>query len=316
MPPADVTGRDLNQAIRLVKGHGTENDFLVVLDAEDRFPGLGPALAARLCHRRSGLGADGVIRAVLRPGDDHAPGGPAPRWEMDYHNSDGTAGLMCGNGIRLMAEVLLREGLISGAPVDIMTASGPRRLQRRGPGLWAVDMGAVSVGVPDGSELDAAPGDSEVDTLVAAPGLGDMPRPGMSVDVGNPHVVVAVTGPEELGGLDLRHPPHLLPQPDAGANVEFVAVLGVDPDGGTGRLAMRVHERGSGETRSCGTGAVAAAAAAVVWAGGTAPRDWSVDVPGGRLTVELAGGRATLVGPAVIVADLTLDPGWLGHAAG
>ncbi len=304
----------LDAGIRAVKGHGTENDFIIVIDPDDRFAWLGSEFAERVCDRRSGLGADGVIRAARAPvgSGAGADGSAEPAWLMDYRNSDGSVGLMCGNGIRVMAEALRRDGLAGADTLDVLTAAGPRRLHRRFPGVWAVEMGLVSVGVPDGSALDAAPGDTEVDTLVAVPGLGEAPRSGMSVDVGNPHVVVALTGLDELAGLDLRHAPHLLPHPAEGANVEFVAVLGYDGDAGTGRLAMRVHERGSGETRSCGTGAVAAATAAAVWAGEGAPHRWSVDVAGGALEVELEGGRAVLVGPAVIVADIVLDAGWLG----
>jgi diaminopimelate epimerase len=135
-------------------------------------------------------------------------------------------------------------------------------------------------------------------SLVAADGL-DVDRPGLGVSTGNPHVVVALASEEELAGLDLHRAPSLDPLPAGGANVEFV-VPGVIADG-VGSIRMRVHERGVGETLSCGTGAVAAAMATRHWSGDAADR-WIVDVPGGRLEVELdERGHAWLTGPAEIV---------------
>jgi diaminopimelate epimerase len=306
-----MTGPD---TLSLVKGHGTENDFLVLVDDDGSLGPLSGEAVAALCDRRSGIGADGLLRAV-RPGDDPeaARWSGSADWFMDYRNADGGTAEMCGNGIRVMAEVLRRRGLAGPVGVRIGTRSGDHQVVPA-PDGWAVVMGPVRVGVPDGSSADAAPGDDDVDTLVAVPGLGDPPRPGLRVRLGNPHVVVAVTGPDELAALDLTDPPALRPQPAQGANVEFVAVLGHDRGTGAGRVAMRVHERGSGETRSCGTGAVAAAAAAAEWGGSRAPRSWLVDVPGGRLQVDLPdgrGGSATLTGSAVVVADVEVDRRWL-----
>lgn len=303
--------------LRLIKAHGTANDFLVLVDPQG---GHGPVPAdtvAALCDRRRGVGADGMIRAVRADADPRTRDlveGPLPGgvWFMDYTNSDGSPAQMCGNGIRVMAEVLAVHGLVepevlSGtSPLRILTRSGLRSMSRELDGDWTVEMGPVAVGVADGSVADAAPGDAEVDTLVAAVGLGPDPRPGLRVDVGNPHVVVAVVDDDELRGVDLREAPALRPASPGGVNVEFVHVVGRD-DRGIGHLAMRVHERGSGETQSCGTGAVAAAAAAAAWAGSGAPRTWTVDVPGGRLRVQLTPeGTATLSGPVTIVAVVEL----------
>jgi diaminopimelate epimerase len=314
----------VDSAPGFVKGHGTENDFLVVVDGDGSLGPLDPVIVAALCRRRGGIGADGVIRAVRVADDDEARrragGGPA-EWFMDYRNADGSLAEMCGNGIRVMAEVLARAGVVDPLGFRVATRAGVRALRRvdEGPtaGWWAVGMGPVAVGVPDGASGDAAPGDTDVDTLVAAPGLGDVPRPGLRVDVGNPHVVVAVTGPEELEAVDLADAPVLNPQPVGGANVEFVDIVGRDRESGAGHVVMRVHERGSGETRSCGTGAVAAAAAAAEWAGGGAPRGWLVDVRGGRLRVDLADdGTATLTGPVRLLATVDVDRGWLAGVRG
>jgi len=151
-----------------------------------------------------------------------------------------------------------------------------------------VDMGAVAVLGP-GSAV-----------------IAGQEYPGLRVSVGNPHLACLVDGP--LSSFDLSRAPGLDPgQFPGGGNVELVQVTG------PASVAMRVHERGSGETRSCGTGAVAAAAAAATGSDGT----WDVRVPGGDLKVTLEGGRAWLTGPAVIVAEGELDPSWLatGHLA-
>lgn len=306
-------------ALRLVKGHGTENDFLVCVDADGSLGALDPAVVAALCRRRGGWGADGVIRAVRVADAPEAAAWadePGTEWFMDYRNADGGPAEMCGNGIRVMAEVLARAGLADPAGFTVATRSGERRLAREadGPlaGWWSVGMGRVVLGVPDGAVSDAAPGDADVDTLVTAPGLTAAPRPGMRVRVGNPHVVVATTGRDELEAVDLGRPPILEPPPPEGANVEFVLVTGLDEATGAGRVAMRVHERGSGETRSCGTGAVAAAAAAAEWARPDAPVDWVVDVRGGTLRVSLAGdGAATLTGPVRLLGTIDVDEAWL-----
>jgi diaminopimelate epimerase len=123
----------------------------------------------------------------------------------------------------------------------------------------------------------------------------------------NPHAVVASLTLEELAAVDLSVPPTVDPVPPDGVNVELV--VPVDVEGRRGRVRMRVHERGVGETRSCGTGACAAALAARAWAGDEAPNVWDVEVPGGAVVVRIEDGRTILEGPAVLVADGVLDLG-------
>ncbi len=134
---------------------------------------------------------------------------------------------------------------------------------------------------------------------------------GLAVSVGNPHLACLVDEP--LAAFDLAAQPEVDPArfPD-GANVEIIR-LAADH-----HLEMRVHERGSGVTLSCGTGAVAAAVRAAVAAGewqAGPERCWTVDVPGGRLAVTPSATASLLAGPAVIVARGELDPGWLAAAA-
>jgi diaminopimelate epimerase len=307
--------------MRFAKGHGTENDFVILVDpAGDQ--GLSPGLAARLCDRRAGLGADGVLRAVRtaalpggpapRPAgngseaavapNDGGPGSPvgggpgspvgaAPEWFMDYRNHDGSTAEMCGNGIRVFARYLAERGLVTGPAFTVATRSGFRRIRLEEDGDVTAEMGAVTLLGP-GRAVLAGPGGLACD--------------GQRVSVGNPHLACLVDAP--LAGFDLTGPPQLdAAQFPEGGNVELVRVTG------PGTAEMRVHERGSGETRSCGTGAVAAAAAAAA-AAGQDQGSWQVSVPGGQLTVTLAAGAGWLRGPAVIVAEGELDDAWLAAA--
>ncbi|WP_405217279.1 diaminopimelate epimerase [Agrococcus sp. Ld7] len=269
-----------------IKGHGTGNDFVLLADPD----GAAPLTAERvraLADRRFGIGGDGVIRAVRAgaAGDPALDDAPAGSWAMDYWNADGTVSEMCGNGVRVFVRLLLDAGLIEladGAAIEVATRSGLKRVIRQGA-LFAVDLGTFELGG---------------DRLVAAHGI-EVARPGLDVSTGNPHVVVALASADELASLDLHAAPVLDPEPEGGANVEFV-VPGSIADG-VGAIRMRVHERGSGETLSCGTGAVAAALATRHWSGDAADR-WIVDVPGGRLEVEVdERGHAWLTGPAELV---------------
>jgi len=294
-----------------VRGHGTQNDF-VLLDDRDGVLDLTAALVARLCDRRAGVGGDGVIRLVATRHVPDAPDGTAATpWFMDYRNADGSIAQMCGNGVRVFARFAQRLGLWDPAtgPLALGTRAGVRTVAATEPdvgsGPWfTVGMGAVTL--PAGPDALAVGGDAHVDVA----GL-TVTRPGLSVDVGNPHTVVVLAQEQDLEAADLTRTPDVTPLPPQGTNVELVVPLGeqVAADGTVvGRLRMRVHERGVGETRSCGTGAVAAAAAVRAWGGSQAPRTWLVDVPGGTLRVTLhADGRADLAGPAVLVADLVVD---------
>ncbi len=265
--------------IDFAKGHGTANDFVVLPDPDGALD-LTPALAAALCDRRRGIGGDGVLRVVraAKHPDAAALAGDA-EWFMDYLNADGSTAEMCGNGSRVFVRYLLDHGLAAGPEVPIATRAGLRVARVDEAGI-RVDMGAPTLG-----------GESTA-TLVGRAYRGRV------VHVGNPHLVCAA--PDGLAGLDLTRAPGIdagtFP---AGANVEFVAGAGE-------HVAMRVYERGSGETQSCGTGACAVAAVALADAGREAGMV-AVDVPGGRLTVTLDGRNCWLAGPAVIVATGTVD---------
>ncbi|MFC7432778.1 MULTISPECIES: diaminopimelate epimerase [unclassified Agrococcus] len=273
--------------VAFAKGHGTGNDFVLIVDPDGELQPT-PEQVAALCDRRFGIGGDGLIlatRTAAMPERERALGRGA-EWFMDYRNADGSIAEMCGNGVRVFARLLEEEGLADVRELVVGTRAGIRRV-RSIDGGFSADLGAVRL--------------VEGEPLVRARGL-EVPRPGQRVDVGNPHVVVAVADDDELAGIDLHEAPVLEPVAPDGANVELVVPQGISGD--EGRIRMRVHERGSGETLSCGTGAVAAAFATRHWAGG-APDRWRVEVPGGVVHVDVdvqAGGEhAWLSGPAEIV---------------
>jgi diaminopimelate epimerase len=297
----------VTREVPFVKGHGTQNDFVLLLDPDGELE-LDPRTVATLCDRYSGFASDGLIRVVrsaaLPDGKELAD---TAEWFMDYRNADGSTAQMCGNGTRVFAAYLERAGLarVGRDPVAIGTRAGVKHVRHEGD-LFVTDLGPwVVVG---GAEAAAAGSDGTVElpgVPLTAPGT---PLPGLSVDLGNPHTVVALPDADQLAAADLRALPVVTPAPVEGTNVEVVVPLH-DATARVGHLAMRVHERGVGETRSCGTGAVAAAVAARVWGGDGAPDVWTVDVPGGRLHVtlplgsRLRGESAELAGPVVLGVD-------------
>lgn len=285
-------------AFAWLKGHGTQNDFVLLPDPDGSVHGaLDAAFAAALCDRHAGLGADGVLRIIrtdaLRA-IDPTIGASDAEWFMDYRNADGSAVEMCGNGIRVFTKHLIDEGLAV-APVTVGTRAGDRRVSVEPNGDLSVRMG-----VPQVRETSKV-------------GANGHTWEAQDVRIGNPHAVAFVEDLADAGQLTDEPEYDRSVYPD-GVNVEFVVRPGVE------HLAMRVHERGSGETRSCGTGACAAAAAAMV-SDGNAPdvtgasATYRVDVPGGTLYVtweagsSSAAGEVVLHGPAAIVARGELE--WL-----
>jgi diaminopimelate epimerase len=213
---------------------------------------------------------------------------------MDYRNSDGSTAEMCGNGIRVLVRYLQRVSLVEGAAA-VATRGGVRRVRIRGGGNVTVDMGLPRV-LADRPVATAAP-------LAATPGT--------ALELPNPHVVVPVGSRDVLASLDLTRTPLVEPALPHGQNVEFVVRVS------NRHLAMRVHERGVGETRSCGTGLCAAAVATAVADGsGADGTAWRVEVPGGSCEVVWrTDGEVELTGPAVLVAEIEVDDAWLAARA-
>jgi diaminopimelate epimerase len=282
------------QPVPFLKGHGTENDFVILHDHDGRLE-LSAAAVARLCDRRAGIGGDGllrVVRAAAHP-DAHAMADQA-EWFMDYRNGDGSVAEMCGNGVRVFVRSLQRAGLVTEGEVPVATRAGVRRVRLHEGGDVTVAMGRALL--PGG------------EVKVSAAGRG---WPAVHVDMGNPHAVAFVDDLDACGPL--YEAPEVAPAATYphGVNVEFVV------DRGPRHVALRVHERGAGETRSCGTGACAVMVAAARRDGSDPAADgtpvtYTVDVPGGSLRItERTDGSVEMTGPAVIVAEGTLDPALL-----
>ncbi|MFI5888697.1 diaminopimelate epimerase [Actinoplanes sp. NPDC051513] len=267
------------------KGHGTGNDFVIVPDPDGALL-LTPERVAQLCDRRFGIGADGVLRVVRAAKDaDGAAFAANAEWFMDYRNSDGSIAEMCGNGVRVFTRYLVSSGLATPGP----------------EGLPVATRAGVVVAVVEGDEIRVQMRDPRVYAASTAT-VGPLTFPGMAVDCGNPHLVCALHDGLELPSLDLSAAPGFDPALfTAGVNVEFM--VPAEPIEGVSRhVTMRVYERGSGETLSCGSGALAVGAVTLRDAG-LESGVVAIDVPGGRLTVTHdEAGRWWLAGPAVLVA--------------
>jgi len=284
--------------VKFAKGHGTQNDFVVLPDPEGRLT-LTPAAVAALCDRRRGLGADGVLRVTRAAAAqsagvfDRIPEGVAPDdWYMDYRNADGSIAQMCGNGVRVFAHYLRASGLESRDEFVVGSLAGPRPVVLHG---W------------DGTGADVTVEMGKVSQLgVGEAIVGGRPFAGLAIDVGNPHLacVDPVMTLDDLTALDVAAPVTFDPaQFPEGVNIE-VLTAPVD-----GAVSMRVHERGVGETRSCGTGTVAAAVAALAY-GGASTGTLAVHIPGGEVTVTITEASSYLRGPSVLVADGELSEEW------
>ena len=286
--------------ILFTKGHGTGNDFVLVLDAEGALSLSKPQIA-KICNRHFGVGADGLIRVVkssaLPEGKAILAEEPGAIWFMDYYNADGSTAEMCGNGIRVFARYLLDRGLATitdGGTLPIGTRDGVKDITKSANG-FAVDLGRW--------KLDG-------ESVVEVSGL-DVARPAQGIDVGNPHAVVALASDSELAALRLLDAPTIDPAPENGANVEFVVPRDPMVQHGVGHISMRVFERGVGETLSCGTGIAAAALATRYWAGSEAPNQWQVSVPGGVVGVRMFatedGEHVGISGPAELSFEGEID---------
>ena len=280
--------------MEFAKGHGTQNDFVLLPDPDGRLS-LTPAAVAVLCDRRQGLGADGVLRVTKAgvAGLDRLPEGvAADDWYMDYRNADGSVAQMCGNGVRVFAHYLRASGLEGRDEFVVGSLAGPRPVV-----LHQWDETTADVTVEMGKVNQLGTGEAIV---------GGRPFAGLAIDVGNPHLacVDADLTIDELAALDVAAPVSFdRTQFPEGVNVE---VLTAPHDGA---VSMRVHERGVGETRSCGTGTVAAAVAALAFDGATTGT-LHVRVPGGEVTVTVTDASSFLRGPSVLVAQGELSEEW------
>jgi len=255
-------------------GHGTHNDFVLVFDPPDEHS-ITTSQTAAICDRENGIGADGLIRIIKRN----------EKWFMDYRNADGSIAEMCGNGIRVMARYLVERGHQPEGIFAIDTRDGVKHLRVPLTDDISVNMGQVS---DEGESITAATNGKIWN--------------GYHISVGNPHAVVFVDDINDVGLL--LEPPVVRPKDSypEGVNVEFVQITSDN------EILMRVYERGSGETQSCGTGTCAVALAATIHSNKKLPATWIINPPGGRLEVSIDGhSNATLIGPAVLVKDVDIS---------
>ena len=267
--------------MKFAKYHGIGNDFVMIADPDDELT-LSQDQVRRLSDRRFGIGGDGVIRV--------APGHDQGDFFMDYVNSDGSIGEMCGNGIRCLALFARAEGMTDKNDLMIETWAGLMQLEVSG------DTVRVNMGAPifEASEI---PIDIEgADPLHAKLQTDQGMVEAACLSMGNPHAVLFVddplTAPVTTLGPVLEHHSAF---PNK-VNVEFAVVEAPD------RVRMRVWERGSGETLACGTGAAAVAVASRIL-GGAEPK-MTVALPGGELELEWQGSvedpaPVFMTGPAV-----------------
>jgi diaminopimelate epimerase len=279
----------VSEQIAFTKGHGTGNDFVILPDPHGRLD-LSAESVRAICDRRFGIGADGILR-VLPAGAAAAPAEwtRGADWFMDYRNSDGSLAQMCGNGARVFARHLVAAGLQQPGEFLIGTRGGPRRVLVPADGPVSVGMGPVEVR-----------GDAD-----ARVHLRERHWAATAAYAPNPHAVAFVDDPADLGRIEESTTAPAASFPE-GANIEFVVEL--EP----GRVGMRVLERGSGETLSCGTGACAVAAVYRVRSGYDGDRV-AVGVPGGELVVDFTDGEAVLTGAAELVATGEFVPSWWGR---
>lgn len=275
--------------MRFAKWHGIGNDFVMLADPSDALS-LSPEMVRRLCDRHTGIGGDGVIRV--------APGTEGTDLFMDYVNSDGSIGEMCGNGIRCLALYARQEGLTDKDELAIGTRSGTKLVWVEGDRV-RVDMGAP---IFDPTEIPVEwPGSEALHAKIT---LEDRTLEAACVGMGNPHAVLFVDEPNDV---DLAHlGPRIEWNPlfPNGTNTEFIKVESPT------RVRMRVWERGSGETLACGTGAAAVAVVARLLGG--ADQHMTVILPGGELELEWAGSledeqSVFMTGPAVEVFSGEVD---------
>ncbi len=287
--------------MQFAKGHGTQNDFVLLPDLDARLS-LAPAVVSALCDRRRGLGADGVLRVTTAGAAMSAgvfprlpEGVDAGDWYMDYRNADGSIAQMCGNGVRVFAHYLRAAGLEARDDFVVGSLAGPRPVELHG--FDPVHRSRADVTVEMGKVNLLGPGSAVV---------GGRRFTGLGVDVGNPHLacVDAALSEVDLVALDVAAPVEFdrAQFPD-GVNVEVLTPIR------DGAVSMRVHERGVGETRSCGTGTVAAAVAALAQ-GGVAVGTLDVRIPGGVVTVSVTETTSFLRGPSELVASGELAGEW------
>lgn len=280
--------------IRFSKMHGTKNDFVVFHDLDQKIA-LSPEQVSRLCDRREGVGADGVI--VVRPSE-------GADFFMDYINSDGTIAEMCGNGIRCLAKYVYDNSLTGKKTLAVETRAGIKTLDLIVDKTNRVEKVKVDMGAPifDPRKIPVNITDRNAPILDYPVEVSHHKFYCNLVSMGNPHCIIFAE--DNLDYLARTYGPMLETHPvfPAKTNVEFCKVLGPN------RLLMRVWERGSGETFSCGTGACATAVASVLK--GFTKGETTVELLGGPLAIYWKGNNNSVImtgkSETVYIGDISI----------
>ena len=265
----------MSAIINYTKGHGTKNDFVLIEDLNNTLK-LTEKQITQICDRKNGIGADGILRIVKEK----------DQFFMDYRNADGSIAEMCGNGARVFAQYLFVNKLVTDKEFNFKTRAGLVSAQIHEPGDISVTMDEAKL---RGKVVEVSVNGHKFNA--------------QAVDAPNPHAVAFVP---DLGSIgDLKTAPVVSPAEvfPSGVNVEFVTKITDD------HVAMRVHERGSGETLSCGTGACAVAAV-VREQSGQKINSIQIDLPGGTLQITFIDGKMIMRGPAVLEETGTLPESW------
>ena len=270
------------------KGHGTGNEFILVNGLDGYFAdpkSLTPEIAQKICNRESGLGADGILRVAKASELDVDDA----QYFMDYTNADGSKSATCGNGLRVFARYLVEAGLESRGQFTIATRAGTVTVA-----ISETDSDFTNIAVTMG-RVSLGPMDVSVHTETGS-------WPAVGIAGMNNHAISVVEDIADAGSLD--EIPTALPAgtyPD-GVNFEFIQAKSPN------HIAMRTHERGVGETLSCGSGSCAAAYVHATSNHLNDPWTVQVDVLGGTVYVDSdTDGILTLRGPAVFVSEGTID---------
>lgn len=274
--------------ILFTKMHGLGNDYIYI-NCLASTPRDLEQLAVEMSRQDTGLGSDGII--LICPSDK-------ADFRMRIFNADGSEAKMCGNGSRCVGKYVYDYGLTDKTELTLETLGGIKKLKLQIGSNGAVESVTVDMGVPD-FRPEAVPvvtsGDNFIDSPVEIPsGVFRV----TAVCMGNPHGVIFTDDPDavDLHSIGPELECHRI-WPER-ANIEFVRV------DSSSHLTMRVWERGSGETRACGTGACACVAAAAVLGYVDPVREISVTLPGGDLKIRrCTDGHLLMTGPAVTVAE-------------
>ncbi len=271
--------------LAFTKMEGIGNDFVIIDDRKQKLERTGSYsdLSIKLCNRRFGIGADGLIVVLTSSSCDI---------KFRIFNSDGSEAQMCGNGIRCLARYAYEEGMIEKTEFTVETLAGVKI-----PKLNLDDQGrilsvTVDMGQPVLEARDIPFHPSQHGALVQTIDTEKGPVSFTAVSMGNPHAVIFVGDASKAPVTETGPVVEIHPAFPEKTNVEFIEVLS------NSELRMRVWERGSGVTLACGTGACAAVVAAIL--NNKTDNTVIVHLDGGDLTItwDRESGHVFKTGPA------------------